>query len=100
MTRPGEPGYVNAFNQAVGNDLTPTNFASCELASFESFYAAAKAASPSPVTPEFPSVYNLSDYSPWARGRYYGNVYAAPGATIQAVRSFQQSQTGHTTCSP
>ena len=45
----GGAGYVNAFDLAVTNDLTPTNFASCELANFQSFYAAAKAASPVPV---------------------------------------------------
>ena len=73
----GGAGYVNAFDLAVTNDLTPTNFASCELANFQSFYAAAKAASPVPVTPEFPSVYNLTDTTPWSQGRYYPSVYAA-----------------------
>lgn len=91
-------GYIGVFQKAAWNtDLTPTNFMACELANWESMYATMNTAG---VTPEFPSVYNMSEGGRFAVGRYWPDMSAAAGPTIYAVQKFNTSQTGNATCNP
>lgn len=89
--------YWPAFVIAAGNDAALT---ACELASMDDFYAQALAITPTPVAPEFPSIYNWTDQASFGVARYFGSPFASPGATIPAVASFQLSQSGPTSCSP
>lgn len=91
---------LKAFQLAVAEDTTSTNLQSCELAMMQDYGYYAANASPVPITAEFPAIYEFLGQDGFAAARYFGNIYATPGATIPAVQSFNRSQTGHTTCSP